>query len=111
MLKIPYHETMGNGFGDQWGVYAARVQTFGVQGFFWRKPTWAQRLLGALLAAIILGLLILILVPALVVGATVMLLGAGYYGLRRGLNRLLGRGGLQSGRRNVRIILREDQAR
>lgn len=99
---------MDNGFRNVWGNCGSRAWAATGWRAICAKPTIGQRILGGLIAAIILGLLVLILVPALVIGMAVMLLGAGAYGVRSAISRLRGKERIADGRRNVRVIVRDD---
>ncbi len=99
---------MENDFRNAWGNYGSRVRMATNWRSICAKPTIGQRILGALIAAVILGLLVLILVPALVIGTGLLLIGAGVYGVRAGLARLTGKRRFSEGRRNVRVIVRDD---
>jgi hypothetical protein len=56
----------------------------------------------------VLGLMALILIPALLIGTALLVVAAGVYGIRRMFTRSKQPGGVFDGRRNVRVIVDKD---
>lgn len=72
----------------------------------WTAPSLGQRIVGVLVLALIVGLAVLIIVPAMLIGVAVIALAA-VYALVRGVFRSFtsgGGSGADAGRKNVRVM-------
>lgn len=94
-------------------VGAARAYRSATEAYTYvvRQPSWVLRL--ALMGAgiMLLAVLAIIIVPALLVGVVVFVIGAGIARARRALGSLFGGRAATSddGRQNVKVIVRSDQ--
>lgn len=70
-------------------------------------PTLTQRLAAGAIFIVVVGLVAIVLVSSLVVGAVVVAIGAAAFGISALVRRLRSGGSGDQGRRNVRVIVRQ----
>ncbi len=87
---------------EQWRITTERAHVSGASGI--GRPPLAARLVAFLMLIVAVGLGILLVVPAIIVGALVVGLLTAVIALRRAASRALH----HDGRRNVRVITRND---
>jgi hypothetical protein len=96
-------QTATNGFGRVYQTVSSRVAG---------QPSWIVRAAVTAALVVFVGVVLLLVIPAVVIGVVVMTVLAAGYALKQRVSRWLGRwgrgGALPNRRRNVRVIERRE---
>ncbi len=105
-LQMPTKILMMADFGQSFRTYAA--QSSRVFSTVQAQPSWVTRLAFGAALIVLLAVILLLVVPALVIGLIVFSLGSLMAGVQRRFGKLRKPNGAFDGRRNVRVITRSD---
>ena len=76
----------------------------------WTAPSIGQRIMGVLVLAMIVGLAVLIIVPAIAIGAVILLALLLYALVRGAVRSMMDGANARSGRKNVRVMTRSGES-